>query len=257
VAAPAANLSRQTWYRVAGEGGPRSRLPVSAGRSSPRRTGVRPCFKTTGNLHGVLMRTILAAYSGGSSSQCAPVGPSSAWWSRVAPGGMAEGMTGRVPDPPLLSFGRGLSAGRHGHRPSTRRPSDYDLDVRRWTGRRESDLACSCGWRVGPDGSWRRHKDRLDDQGATDSKSDAKASNLARRQAQGMSAPVSTAGSSALLTHPGVSLELIEPARSAQPGRDGVAAPSSSSDRRRAPAKTFRSGRPSGSLWMPMLSWPA
>jgi hypothetical protein len=32
---------------------------------------------------------------------------------------MAEGMTGRVPDPPLLRFGRGLSAGRHGHWPRT------------------------------------------------------------------------------------------------------------------------------------------
>jgi hypothetical protein len=89
-------------------------------------------------------------------------------------------------------------------------------------------------------------------------KSDAKATNLARRQAQGhVRAGEDSTMWRALLTYPGASLELIEPARSAQPGRDGVAAPNSSSDRRRPSAKMSRSGRPSGSLWMPMLSWPA
>ena len=60
-----------------------------------------------------------------------------------------------------------------------------------------------------------------------------------------------------LLSLGALALELIEPARSAQSGRGDVAAPSSSSDRRRPSAKTSRSGQPSGSLWMPMLSWPA
>src|SRR5215217_4005446 len=44
-----------------------------------------------------------------------------------------------------------LSAGRHGHWPRT-----DALPITSWmfgVGRRESDLACSCGWRVGPDGS--------------------------------------------------------------------------------------------------------
>jgi hypothetical protein len=115
VAAPAANLSRRT-----GTGSPERadpdpvRLCQLAGAAlDPDELLCAPVFKTTGD-----HPRRPDAYHPGCLRRAGR--PASALRSgRVAPGGMAEGMTGRVPDPPLLRFGRGLSAGRHGHRPRT------------------------------------------------------------------------------------------------------------------------------------------
>src|SRR4029453_468601 len=60
-----------------------------------------------------------------------------------------------------------------------RRPSDYESDSPRRTRRLQTDRAAHVRCLVGPDGSRRIQKDRLDDQmddqGASDRESDAKA----------------------------------------------------------------------------------
>jgi hypothetical protein len=84
---------------------------------------------------------------------------------------------------------------------------------------------------------------------APDRESEGKASNLARRPAQGMSVPVRAARCGARCSPTGArALALIEAGQLGSAREGGVAALSSSSDRRRPSAKTSRSGHRRGPI---------